>query len=273
MWKHVHIILTNVLTLYWLQFFGQLCRLASKYLAKSIFVNRLTSFYNGDIRQSGFITDAYRILSKYNLTDFLETYVTSGDFPTKCSWKLTLQTHDLKRKKQEQMDNVVNNENADYLHNVLNIETTSRLWNICKRKLAIADICRTLNRTVAMCVSRKFLSPCAKCQTLCVDIVEHLLTLWTGKSELRKQLWISLINEMGTEWFLNFIQKSAYDQCNTILGLALLNDNVDFNLFPVTRSLVQLMSWIELHNYVASEYVLHLRCTLHWHMVRMSLSS
>ena len=50
-----------------LQFFGQLCRLASKYLAKSIFVNRLTSFYNGDSRQSGFITDAYRILSKYDI--------------------------------------------------------------------------------------------------------------------------------------------------------------------------------------------------------------
>jgi len=71
------------------------------------------------------------------------------------------------------MDNVVNYENADYLHNVLNIENTSSLWNICKRKPAIADICRTLDRTVAMCVTRKFLSPCEKCQTLCVDKVEH----------------------------------------------------------------------------------------------------
>jgi len=43
-------------------------------------------------------------------------------------------------RKQEQMDNVVNNKNADYLHNVLNIETTSRLWNICKRKPATADM-------------------------------------------------------------------------------------------------------------------------------------
>ena len=40
---------------------------------------------------------------------------------------------------------------------------------------------------------------------------------------------------------------SSHEQCNMILGLALLNDNVDFKVFPVTRSLVQLMSWIELH--------------------------
>ena len=99
-----------------------------------------------------------------------------------------------------------------------------------------------VDRTVAMCVSRKFLSPCAKCQTLCVDKVKHLLTLCNGKSELGKQLWASLNNEMGTEWFLNFIQKSSRDQCNMILGVALLNNNVDFNVFPVTRSLVQLMS-------------------------------
>jgi len=99
-----------------------------------------------------------------------------------------------------------------------------------------------VNRTVAMCISRKFLSPCAKCQTLCVGKVEHLLTLCNGKSEMRKQLWASLIHEKGTEWFLNFIQKSLHDQCNMILGLALLNNNVDFNVFPVTRTLVQLMS-------------------------------
>jgi len=96
------------------------------------------------------------------------------------------------------MHNVVNNGNADLLHNVLNIETTctSPLWNICKRKPAIADICGTLNRTVAMCVSQKLLSPC----------------------ELQKQLWTSVLSEMGTEWFLNFIQKSLNDQCYMIMG-------------------------------------------------------
>jgi len=115
------------------------------------------------------------------------------------------------------MDGWVDGWNADYLHNDLNIETTSRLWNICKRKPAIADIYRTLDRTVAMCVSRKFRSPCAKYQTLCVNKVEHLLTLCTGKSELRKQLWTSLINEMGTEWFLNFILRTKIVRMTSVI--------------------------------------------------------
>jgi len=95
------------------------------------------------------------------------------------------------------MDNVMNNKNADYLYNVLNIETTSRLWNICKRKPAIADICRTLNRTVAMRVSRK------------VRVQNVRLYVWTKlniylrfapeRVNCKKQLWTSLINEMGTE--------------------------------------------------------------------------
>ena len=45
-----------------LQFFGQLCRLPSQYLAKQIFIARMVRFVNIDNQHRGIIPDIFRVL-------------------------------------------------------------------------------------------------------------------------------------------------------------------------------------------------------------------
>ena len=73
-----------------LQFFSQLCRLPCKYIAKQIFVNRLVRYFNNDRQTQGFIPDIYRIIAKYNLQIYLQTYMHSSSFPSKYEWKRIL---------------------------------------------------------------------------------------------------------------------------------------------------------------------------------------
>jgi len=61
--------------------FGQLCRLKCSYLAKNVFVNRLTRFMNFDKKLRGFIPDTYRLLQKYGIVQCLDLYLTTGQFP------------------------------------------------------------------------------------------------------------------------------------------------------------------------------------------------
>ena len=42
-----------------LQFFGQLCRLSSKYLSKQVFTHRLLRYYNRQKQNTSFIADIY----------------------------------------------------------------------------------------------------------------------------------------------------------------------------------------------------------------------
>ena len=55
---------------------------------KKIFVKRLCSFsYGSRQKMLGFIPDIYRILGKYDMLSYLESYIKHGTFPSKPAWK------------------------------------------------------------------------------------------------------------------------------------------------------------------------------------------
>ncbi|MCG8077812.1 MAG: hypothetical protein JAY75_16450 [Candidatus Thiodiazotropha taylori] len=67
--------------------FGQLCRLNSNFWARTLFLNRLTTYKIAPAKQMGFIPDIDRLLRKYQLGHILEKYLQDGIFPSKYSWK------------------------------------------------------------------------------------------------------------------------------------------------------------------------------------------
>ena len=69
-----------------------MCNLPTKYLSQNVFTQRLLHFLSHDHQQHGLIPDMYRLLSKYELTEFLNTYVESGVFPSKDAWKRILKS-------------------------------------------------------------------------------------------------------------------------------------------------------------------------------------
>ena len=89
-----------------LQFLGQLCRLPNAYLAKTVFNHRLVRFINYDQQSLGFIPEIYRLLQKYNLTDYISNYLNYGTFPSKSCWKTILKEHVIHAEKRRRLMSV-----------------------------------------------------------------------------------------------------------------------------------------------------------------------
>ena len=71
-----------------LLFFGRLCRLDCDALPKKIFLMRLFSFTeNLASAQLGFIPDIMNLLATYYLFEHVHSWLFSGSFPTKFTWK------------------------------------------------------------------------------------------------------------------------------------------------------------------------------------------
>jgi hypothetical protein len=70
-------------------YFGRLCMLGPETTTKQVFINRLFSlrYRQGEERVTGFIPDMMRLLQKYNLQEFLETYINDQYFPRKAEWR------------------------------------------------------------------------------------------------------------------------------------------------------------------------------------------
>jgi hypothetical protein len=70
-----------------LLFVGRLCRLSSCKLAKVIFIERLFQYAGkGDLCR-GVACDTFRVLSKYNLIQFLDNFLSQATFPSKQMWR------------------------------------------------------------------------------------------------------------------------------------------------------------------------------------------
>ena len=71
-----------------LLYLGRLCRSEATLVSKEIFITHLC-FYKSDPNKHkfGFVQDITRILQKYNLSDYLKTYIDGQSFPTKNQWR------------------------------------------------------------------------------------------------------------------------------------------------------------------------------------------
>jgi hypothetical protein len=75
-----------------LLYFGRLCLSSVTMTAKQIFIIRLFSYLANPTKQKlGFIPDIVRILNKYDLLDYLATFVNESIIPSKNKWRIIVQ--------------------------------------------------------------------------------------------------------------------------------------------------------------------------------------
>ena len=202
-----------------LQFLGQLCRLPNKYLAKSFFNNRLIFYSNGDKQSRGFLPDIHRILHKYDLVMFLDSYIKDGKFPSKYSWKRILQNHVLSKEKTTTLNRFT--EQYPFLSNMfsLNLDSCS-VWNVCRSKHNLQPMCKRLMKIVSRRVSRTYITECPSCSCLCENSVLHAICFCPAKVKPREKLWDCLIEKWGYNRFITFSKMSPLEQCDTLLYIS-----------------------------------------------------
>ena len=71
-----------------LRFMGRLCRLDTKFLAKSIFISRLYMYKNSNgSTQKGFIPDIMFLIVKCGSLTVVHKFMSDSMFPDKVTWK------------------------------------------------------------------------------------------------------------------------------------------------------------------------------------------
>ena len=73
-----------------LLFFGRLCRLSCSRLAKNVLVERVYQHENQRKNHTGPVHEMCRVLNKYALGEYLQTFLLNASFPDKRTWRNTI---------------------------------------------------------------------------------------------------------------------------------------------------------------------------------------
>jgi hypothetical protein len=195
-------------------YFGRLCMLGPDTTTKQVFINRLFSFRyrQGEERVMGFMPDVMRLLQKYNLQEFLETYINEQYFPRKAEWrKIVLDKigrHQLSKWKLPELCHYKN------IHqNIMPLT----LWVTAKRnpfnRIDVANlvniVCGNVPDIFMKCVQETPDSyTCQLCYKDIVDINKHLIMECCVLNRPRNEMWDTLYDILPLEnvAFLNAFQ-------------------------------------------------------------------
>ena len=191
-------------------FFGQLCNLPDKFLAKYIFHERLYSYCNDPNRKRGFIPDIYRLIcGKYNLSKYFNDYVTVSVFPTTTMWKGILRkyinAHHLNlvkiRLSEDERMNV-------YLRYFPDIDNPCCIWVLSKKFPKLLTECQSTIyiQLLSQLFSRDYLKSCNKCGITVQNIPLHSVFHCSHNESIRIKFWREIYIKFGFDIYASLIK-------------------------------------------------------------------
>jgi hypothetical protein len=228
-----------------LLFFGQLCRLPAKYLAKRLFIHRLLRFLTLDLQTQGFIPDIYRLVVKYNLKMCLDQFLITGNFPSKQIWNRQVTNNIINYHYNERKRKIIENMDIDIFENFFDRSNNCILWELRKNCNNSSWLCKTA--LSSMCrVYAKYNYPevCSKCKLLSNNIILHKVHHCTINQYYRNDMYNFIINQYGFPSYFKFMKKDSCNQIFAIVGgLKCASDNYDVKVhLMLLRHLIRLLT-------------------------------
>lgn len=206
-------------------FLGQLCCLPSEYRAKEIFLHRLINFNSKVSLQQGFIPDIYRILGKYSLTETVYSFVNSGLFFSKLTWKRLVRDRVCEISERNWVERV---QSAHSVRRILNINETNKMyifWEVSKRYPSYLKLVQNAVNLLGRMFSRNWYQKCRLCGNFIFSETEHLLLFCHRMDDFRNILWERLYIRFSVDFFVAFTTYPPEKQidllfsgCREILG-------------------------------------------------------
>jgi hypothetical protein len=208
-----------------LVFLEQLCNLPKTYMAKHLFNSRLLYYENFDKQHHGFIPDIRAILCKYELHHILDQYIAEGLFPVKSVWKTMLRRHVTQKRNVNLFQEC--SEKYPFLGStILRSDGVCGLWTIARNNPELSSLCSKTMRVIGRLTMPAYINTCALCNGVNLNIVHHRILLCNMNSNIREQLWNTIIDTNGLGAFNQMCRSSLSEQCNYILRM-FLNINYD----------------------------------------------
>lgn len=198
---------------------GRLCHLPCEFIAKEIFVNRLISYR---ANQRGFIPDIFRILMKYNMKHSIDDYVTSGNFPSKITWKRQVRMSVDITWKSSAVNHLTGSLGVLAETGVIQTVGDSILWDIVSHRPYYKLICCRVSSLIAMLVSKRDNWKCGKCNKLTKHLVAHLFFYCEMNQQSIMSLLRLLTDVETQDQFMTRISQPVIEQCREILRVLVL---------------------------------------------------
>ena len=175
-----------------LLFFGRLCRLKYDTLPKEIFLTRLFSYTDNLARtQYGFIPDIVRILHKYDLSPYLETWLNDGTFPEKLVWKRTIRNAVTTVHTQLRTDRMMADPDLRQYCHIFDQSNPCSIWKSPKNCWDISVIKFTCKIYAAINTYNEH-QLCPLCDSLVTNIFLHASCSCPCTSDLREKWWCDI---------------------------------------------------------------------------------
>ena len=177
-----------------LTLFGQFCGNNMKCWVFGCFYRRLASYMVNQETQTGYFPDIYKIMRKYGLTEYFESYIRFNVFPSKNIWKRLV--------KSRIHDNEVNS-----WHNRLSAPDFNRfrqlhtdysphtLWIESKESRHLLPISRSCLQMIAGMAETTFSHPCCQfCnREIHINIIDHYVHSCSYLDAERVSLWYNIL--------------------------------------------------------------------------------
>ena len=152
---------------------GQLCRLKSTCTIKRLFLYRLFQ-YRHTPSIMGHSPDIVKILDVYLLRHYLETYLTTSEFPSKLQWKKIIKTAIWLKVKSDWYTRI----SVDEFSRFRSIHCqygTSDIWFYSSSNIGYVNYCKTVAKLIAY--TSRFNETCVKCNLPLSNIclTDHVL--------------------------------------------------------------------------------------------------
>ena len=177
-----------------LLFFGRLCRLKYNTLPKEIFLTRLFSYAENLTRtQYGFIPDIVRILHKYDLSPYLQTWLHDGTFPEKLIWKRTVRNVVSTVQTQLRTDRTITDQTLRQFWHIFDQSTPCSIWKSPKNCWDIS-VTKFVCKIYAVSDTYQEHQLCPLCDFAVTNLFQHASCSCPCTFDMREEWWHDIAN-------------------------------------------------------------------------------
>ena len=217
-----------------LMFLEKLISLRANSITKMLFLCRLYDFALYD-NMKGFMPEIYSALVKYNLKEFLLTYMYGGQFPQKLPWKSIIHESILNKEKSECTVNLMYKGDAEKFLIVAGCYD-SHLYIMYHISKYNSYYLKPLNFLAKLLSLPNIECKCKICDEIYSDLVCHILMCCSKLNSERNYLWDNIINVLSVEDSVELGNMSEMEITLILLGKKWdkLKDRVYRELFYCT---------------------------------------
>jgi len=187
-------------------FFEQMGNLPDTFVAKSIFLNRVVSYYDRPYQKKSFVPDIHRIFAKYGLIHVFNHFIASGQFPSKIAWKYLIKCS---IDEYETASRIARMRSDTYLLSYANmcpiVLSPMPLWLLCKQFPCLFNNCMYAAKVIGLLFSAEYFQVCRTRGFLFTNAALHAVFECQTNENLKLKLLDEIFKNFGSHVYRQFI--------------------------------------------------------------------